>query len=222
MKKNIVIFGGGSHCKCLIDIIEITNQFTIVGIVDSLNPIGSEIDGYKVIGRQNNLVKLTSEFAIDGGIIAIGDNYSRSLVEKEILNQIAGFTFFNIIHPSAIISKKVKIGYGNVIMPGVIINVGVEIKNHCIINTGSQLEHFSKMENYSSISAGVTTGGYILFKEYSAIALGVTIFDRVVIGFNSVVGSGSLVTKDIGDNVLAYGSPAKEVKKRMLNERFLK
>ena len=222
MKKNIVIFGGGSHCLCLIDIIEAAGNYHIIGIIDSVAEIGFEISGYKVIGRQHELVRLTEEYKIDGGIIALGDNYSRMVVEKEIVAQAADFVFFNVIHPSAIISKSVKMGSGNVIMAGVIISVGAQMENHCIINTGSQLEHYSKMGNYSSLSAGVITGGYVELKKLSAIALGVTVFDRVTIGENTVVGSGSLVTKDLPDNVLAYGTPAKIVKERELNERFLK
>ena len=73
-----------------------------------------------------------------------------------------------------------------------------------------------------SLSSGVTTGGYVKLGKYSAITLGVTIIDRITIGENVVVGSGSLVMNDIGDNVLAYGLPAKEIRKREPGERFLK
>ena len=67
MKKNIVIFGGGSHCLCVLDIIESTENFNVIGIIDSLASIGSEISGYKVIGRQNQLLKLSFEVEIEEG-----------------------------------------------------------------------------------------------------------------------------------------------------------
>jgi len=220
--KKIVLFGGGSHCRCVIDIIEANNEFLIVGIIDSIAKIGSEISNHKVIGRQDNLLILIEEYKIDGGVVSLGDNYARMKIVKEILGQCPDFIFFNVIHPSAIISNTVTFGNGNVIMQGVIINVGATIKNHCIINTGSQFEHFSTMANYSSISAGVITGGYVKLKKYASIALGVTVFDRITIGRNAVVGSGSLVTKDIEENCLAYGVPAKFIRKRQFNERFLK
>lgn len=41
----------------------------------------------------------------------------------------------------------------------------------------------------------------------------VTILPGVTIGNNVVIGAGSLVTKSLPDNVLAYGSPARVVKK---------
>lgn len=42
---------------------------------------------------------------------------------------------------------------------------------------------------------------------------GVIVFPGVTIGENSVIGAGSLVTKDVPDNYLAYGSPCKLIKK---------
>ncbi len=45
------------------------------------------------------------------------------------------------------------------------------------------------------------------------IASNVTIFPGVTIGDNSIIGAGSLVTKDIPENVLAYGTPAKVIRK---------
>ena len=46
--------------------------------------------------------------------------------------------------------------------------------------------------------------------------------DRLEIGENTVIGSGSLVTKSIPSNVLAYGIPAKIIKNRVEGEKFLK
>jgi galactoside O-acetyltransferase len=52
--------------------------------------------------------------------------------------------------------------------------------------------------------------------------LGVTVLDRIEIGENTVVGAGSLVTKSLPDNVLAYGNPCKIIRNRNQGEKFLK
>ena len=41
--KKIVLIGGGGHCKSVIDVIEQEGQFTIVGIVDNAELLGSKI-----------------------------------------------------------------------------------------------------------------------------------------------------------------------------------
>ncbi len=51
------------------------------------------------------------------------------------------------------------------------------------------------------------------------IGAGSTILPGVTIGDNSVIGAGSLVTKDIPANVVAYGSPARVVREINDNDR---
>lgn len=45
------------------------------------------------------------------------------------------------------------------------------------------------------------------------IGAGVLINPGVKIGNKAVIGSGSVVTKDIGDNVVAFGNPCREIRK---------
>ena len=222
MAKNVVVFCAGPHARVLIDSLKAQEEFKLVGIIDSVLEIGSNFYGYKVIGRQNELEKLTQEYQFQSGIVALGDNYLREKVVLEILKQKADFDFINVFSPNACISETATIGVGNVIMPGVIVNSEAIIGNHCIVNTSSSLEHNCIMEDYSSLSPGVTTGGYLKLGRYSALSLGVIVFDRLTIGDNVVVGSGSLVTKDLESNGLYYGSPAKRIRNRKPFERFLR
>lgn len=52
----------------------------------------------------------------------------------------------------------------------------------------------------------------VIIKENVWIGANVTIFPGVIIGENSVIGAGSVVTKDIPNNVLAFGTPCKVIK----------
>jgi sugar O-acyltransferase (sialic acid O-acetyltransferase NeuD family) len=220
--ENIILFGGGLHTNYCIDIIKKEGKYNIVGIVDSLKIIGEELFGYKILGRQEQLNTIISEYNIQGGLITIGDNWSRKIVFESIIKQDPDFKFVNAIHPSAIIGMNVVIGDGVVIMAGCIINPNSNVGNFCFFATGAQLEHDCNIHDFASISAGSITGGKVNIGKYSAIALGVVIIDRINIGENTVVGSGSLITKDLPDNVLAYGSPASIIRGRELGERFLK
>jgi UDP-2-acetamido-3-amino-2,3-dideoxy-glucuronate N-acetyltransferase len=53
----------------------------------------------------------------------------------------------------------------------------------------------------------------ILIKKNASIGAASTILGGVIIGENAMVGAGSLVTKDIPDNELWYGCPAKFIRK---------
>ncbi|HAV42552.1 TPA: N-acetyltransferase, partial [bacterium] len=50
-------------------------------------------------------------------------------------------------------------------------------------------------------------------KRGAKIGINATILPHIVVGENSVIGAGSVVTKDIPPNVVAYGHPAKVVMK---------
>ncbi|MCT4587340.1 MAG: acetyltransferase [Carboxylicivirga sp.] len=220
--ENIVLFGGGLHANVCIDIIEKMGEFNIVGIIDSIESIGSKLYGYPVIGRQNDIISLRKQYNIDAGFIAIGDNYARALVKNDIVLQMPDFQFINAIHPAASIGRNVKLGVGIAVMANAVLNPDAVVEDFCIINTGAQLEHNCYMCEYSHLSAGSITGGKVKIGKYSTITLGVVLVDRLNIGENTVVGSGAVVLKDIPDNVLAYGNPAKVIRSRKPGEKFLK
>ena len=219
--KDVVIIGGGDQAHYTIDIIHKEGKLNIIGIVDAQAKIGSKKHGYPILGRQESIKEIAEIHRINGGIITIGDNWTRYLVATEIKKQIPNFKFFNAIHPSCIIGEHVKFGNGVVAMAGCIFNPKSVIGDHTFFATGAQIEHDCKIANYASVSAGSIMGGYVEMEEFSAITLGVTIMDRIKIGRNSVVGSGSLVINDLPENVLAYGNPAKIIRARKEGEKFL-
>lgn len=222
MMKRIVLLGGGTHVSYCIDIIQKEQKYTIVGITDPYLEVGTEIMGFKIIGKQEDLGELISKYNIEAGIITIGDNWTRKLVFDVVVSKIPSFKFVSSIHPSVIIGSNVVIGKGTVIMAGCIISPNVVIGEFCFFATGAILEHDSLMNDFSSLSAGSVTGGKVVIGKYSAITLGVTVFDRTKIGEHTVIGSGSLVTKDIPEKVIAYGSPAKVIRTRNIGEKYLK
>ncbi|MDA7706975.1 NeuD/PglB/VioB family sugar acetyltransferase [Flavobacteriaceae bacterium] len=220
--KNIVLIGGGNQAHYTIDIIEKEGKYNIIGIIDSLHKIGTVRFGYKIIGKQENIKKLIIKYSIDGGIISVGDNWSRYKISQQIFFLQPKFKWFNAIHPSVIIGNNVVFGTGVVAMAGCIFNPETKIGNFTFFATGAQIDHDCTIDDFASVSAGSITGGHVFLGKFSAITLGVTVTDRLKIGENTVVGAGSLVLKDLPDNVLVYGVPCKIIKERINHEKFLK
>jgi sugar O-acyltransferase (sialic acid O-acetyltransferase NeuD family) len=220
--KNIVLIGGGNQAHYTIDIIIKEGKYNIVGIIDSIHDVGTYRFGYKILGRQENIVEIFQQYNLIGGIITIGDNWVRYNISNQILELIPNFHFINAIHPSVIIGDNVNLGHGITAMAGVIFNPKSVIGNFTFFATGAQIEHDCVINDFASVSAGTILGGYVKLGKFSALTLGVIVLDRLEIGENTVVGAGSLVLKSLPDNVLVYGNPAKVIRERNKGEKFLK
>ncbi len=212
-KKKIVLIGGGGHCKVVISILKKLDNFEIAGISDNYQT-GSLISGIKILGTDDDLKNIYKS-GIHYTLITVGsirDNAKR----YELFNMVRkiGFIFPIIISNEAIVDESVKIDEGTIIMPGSIINIDSSIGKNCIINTGSIIEHNCKIGNHCHIAPGVNISGTVNIGELSFIGTGATIIQKIKIGKNVTIGAGSVVIKDIPDNVIAVGNPAKIIKSK--------
>lgn len=143
-------------------------------------------------------------------IAAIGSPLKRSLIER--LKKQGG-KFVTVSHPTVGIAKDVKIGHGSIIMRGVIMTRDIKIGRHNIINIKTCISHDCRIGDYVSIAPGVTIGGNVTIGHGTWIGIGATVIQGVKIGTNSFIGAGAVVVKDIPSNTLAYGVPAKPIRK---------
>jgi len=60
----------------------------------------------------------------------------------------------------------------------------------------------------------VHISGAVNISELSFLGIGATIIQRIKICKNVTIGAGSVVTKDIPDNVITVGNPAKIIKSK--------
>ncbi|PXX28377.1 acetyltransferase [Arenibacter sp. ARW7G5Y1] len=219
--ENILIIGASGHAKVIVDIIEKQKQYNIYGFLDTFKKKGDKLFEYTILGSENDLNEIVEKNNISGCFIAIGDNCTRKIMSRKISTLNPNLKFINAIHPSSIIGKEVTLGHGIAIMPGVVVNSDSKIGDFCILNTNSSLGHDGVMNDYSSISSGVRTGGNLKLNECSAISIGATIIENIVIGRDTIIGAGSLVTKNIPSEVVAYGIPAKIIKSRRADDKYL-
>ncbi len=219
--KKIVIIGASGHAKVIIDIIEKRNEYQIIGLIDSYKEANQKVMGYPILGKEDLIPELMVNQGVIGGVIAIGDNWSRCKLKDIIKASAPMFKFLPAIHPNSILYKGIKINQGVVIMAGAIVNSDSLIEAFCILNTKSSLGHDSVMKKFSSLAPNATTGGHVSIGEFSAVSIGATVIQSIKIGKHSVIGAGALVLDDIGNNLIAFGSPAKAIKERQNGESYL-
>ncbi|HET8735382.1 MAG TPA: NeuD/PglB/VioB family sugar acetyltransferase [Pricia sp.] len=219
--QNIVVVGASGHGGMILDIVEKEGRYRIIGFVDSFKDKGSRHYGYEVLGSEKDLPQLIEKFNLYGAILAIGNNWTRKIMAEKVGDIAPDLNIVTAVHPKAIIGKGVGIGKGSVVMPGAIVNPNSDIGDFCILNTNSSLGHDGTMEDFSSIASGVCTGGNLLLGRFSAISLGTNVIENITIGPHSIVGAGSLVNKDVRGFTVVYGSPARFVRRRKMEDPYL-
>jgi len=113
-------------------------------------------------------------------------------------------------------------------MFGVIIGSNVSIGSNTCIDRGSSkdtwiasgckidnlvhIAHNVEIHHDTLVVAGSVICGSVTIGHHSYIGANVTIREHLKIGNNSYIGMGSVVTKNVGDNEMWYGNPAKFIK----------
>ena len=219
--RRVLVFGASGHAKVVLDILRLVGGFVIAGLLDDFKPVGFECLGEFVIGALRNLAFLTAECGDLEVIVAVGDNWKRSLIVEEIQRLSPSSTFLSAIHPSAQIASGVTIGAGTVIMAGAVVNAGARIGPFCILNTRSSLDHDSTMGEFASLAPAATIGGGSAIGAFTNIGIGATVLHEVSIGKHTIIGAGAVVLKSIPDEVVAYGTPARIIRSRQPGDRYL-
>lgn len=190
--KELILIGGGGHCKSCIDVIEQENKFNIIGILDVAEKVGQKVLDYEIIGTDEDIEKYAKQgfyFLITVGQIKTAD--IRKNIFEKLLNLNANIA--TIVSKDAYVSKYSEIGMGTIIMNGAFLNAGVNVGNNCIINTNALLEHDVKIGNNCHISTSSVINGDCIIGDNSFIGSNATIIQGVSILADSFIKAGSLV-----------------------------
>jgi len=216
----ILVIGASGHAKVVVEAIELVKKYEIFGFIDTYKNQGDKVLGYEILGKESELIALAAK-GIKKGVIAIGDNWIRSILYHKIIELVPDFEFISVVHPSAVISSYSRIGKGTVILASGTVNTDSEVGDFCIINTNANLGHDSTLKDFSSLAPGVTTGGNVFVGQFTAISLGVVVLQNISIGEHNVIGAGAVVTNDIEDFTVSYGVPSKTIRMREKGEKYL-
>jgi UDP-perosamine 4-acetyltransferase len=210
-ERGILILGAGEQARVVLDILREKGEevFGLIDICNNPSLWGEEIKGYKILNGMSILPGILKR-GIKRAIVAFGDNKKRIEVGKSAKD--LGFRLINAISPFAFVSKEVRLGEGIVIGPKVVINTDVEIGDNAIINSGAIIEHDCIIEEGVHIAPGVSLAGGVRVRRCAFVGIGATVIDDLTIGENSIIGAGSVIIKNIPDNVTVVGVPGRIIK----------
>lgn len=209
--KNLLIIGAGGFGREVYswacDMPEYNKEWKIGGFIDD------DLDALKGYDYSVGVISSLQEYLIqtnDLFVCAIGRPQTKQICIDIIKGKGANH-FANIIHPTAVVAKNVKLGEGVILCPMTVTNADailgdfVTINNHSNVGHNSVIGDWTQVSGYCDITGGVTVGKSVFFGSSAAVLPGVKIGDNVIIG------AGSIVVKNIEANSTVFGNPAKKI-----------
>lgn len=210
----LVGLAAGGHSKVLLEILRDSGDWDVVGLLDQAPDLWeSYIDGVQVLGDDSILAQLY-ESGVNSVFIGLGSSSDtgprRRLYEKAVS---VGVEVVSAIHPRSVISPSANLGKGVNLMALAVVNPHAYVGDNVIINTGAIVEHDCVIGDHCHVASGSVVASGVTLGAGAHIGAGSAIRQGIHIGTNAVVGAGSVVVKDVPDNTMVVGVPARFYRK---------
>lgn len=206
----------------------IKNKFCIVGIDNDFEEFIIENKGnylglisnykknYKITKRAGkekitDWLKLKKKYNPNIFIVIDQGKERKSLTDKiykkNVKNLIMNKTYIDKFVMKDLSTKK-----GIIIQKLCFISSRVNINNGVKINVGSQIHHDVLIGEYVTIAPRALILGSVKIGKFTYIGANAIIKQGVSIGKNAVIGAGAVVIRNVKDNDVVAGNPAKSIK----------
>ncbi len=208
----MLIIGAKGFAKEVLEVFNQLQQTDNIAFYDDVNDDVGDLlfDKFQILKNEEQ-VKAYFKATNNDFTIGIGNPFLRyKLCEK--FEKLGG-NLSSSISPLAMMSNfEVVISEGCNILMNTVFSNDIFIGKGTLIYYNAVITHDCHIGNFVEISPSVVVLGRCKIGDFTQIGANSTILPDIKIGKNVTIGAGSLVTKDMPDNAVAYGSPAKIIK----------
>jgi len=209
MEKELILVGGGGHCRSVIEAAESAGR-RIRGILDLPNLAGTEVSGYPVIGSDDDISKYVEDCEFIVTLGSIENSAPRQKLHCRIKE--AGGHLATIVASTAFLSPRASVGAGTVLLHQSVVNAAAKVGESVIINTGAIVEHDAAVGDLTHISTGAKVNGGCRVGSRCFIGSGAVMVQGVSAGDDVFIGAGSLLARNAEEPGTYVGYPARKVK----------
>lgn len=215
MPKKLLIIGGNGHGSVVASCIQDNNRYynNQDWIVDGfLNDYETNIDEYPVVGKLTDVKKYIDQgYYFSYAIHLIGRNPLTESVFNRL--KIPEDRLATIIHHSAFISENVKLEPGCFVMSNAYIGPRSHLGIGTLVKANVCIGHDVVCGPLCHFAMGSIVGSFSEMGTCCDVATGSVVLEKKHIGDFSMLGAHSLLTHDMLDHSIYFGSPAKFIRK---------
>jgi sugar O-acyltransferase (sialic acid O-acetyltransferase NeuD family) len=208
--RDVIIWGAAGHAKVLAECLAYGSD-RIVALFDNDAGVSSFLAGVPCYTSMAGLEQWRATRPVEQVhfLIAIGGDKGRDRIALHGILEQAGLTALSVVHPTAFVAGNATVGAGCHILAGARVCVECAIGMQSIINTQASVDHECVLGAGVHVAPGAILAGCVRVGDFTMIGAGAVVLPRLTIGANTVIGAGAVVTRDVPDNVVAYGNPAR-------------
>jgi sugar O-acyltransferase (sialic acid O-acetyltransferase NeuD family) len=166
------------------------------------------VNGAEVLAFESFKARFPADSA--KAVIAVGEPKVRRTLREKVKN--CGYGLQTLVHPTAFTGMDARLGEGVIVQFGCFVSCNTLIGENVLFQPNSSVGHDSTVGIDSVVSSYVGISGNCVIGERVYIGVSVAVKEHTAIGADSIVGMGSAVLRDIPENVIAIGSPARVMK----------
>ena len=206
-KNSLYIIGAGDFGREMESWLEVLpgfdEKFAIKGYLDdNANALKGFPSDYEIVGTPLGFDFKKDDYAL----LAITNPATKKKFAEGLKGKVIFFTY---IAPTVTLGKYTNIHDGAIICHDCFISTNTEIGSFVIINVGSRIGHDCIIEPFCSLMADVDLGGHVKIGECVFAGTKSTIIPRKSVNGNIIIGSGSVVIKNLTKKGTYFGNPAK-------------
>lgn len=206
MNRRLAIIGASALGRQIAHQVSLASmRINVVGFFDDFATVGGD-----VLGPVDAALKMHAEKVFD--CLAIGVGYKAMAFRAFCAERFSGrIPLAKIVLPGAFTDPTAQIEEGAVILTGTMIDQNVKIGPNCFFSLGCSVSHESVVGANTYCAPHVTICGRSQIGRNCFLGAACIIRDGVVVDNNVTIGAGAVVVKDILEQGVYVGNPARKL-----------
>ena len=202
--NDILLVGGGGHCKAVIDVLETTQAWRVAGIVERRDARMAAVMGYEVAGFDEDLAALRERCTF--ALVACGQIESpQPRLRLFHALKAAGFVLPAVISPKAHVARSATLAEGTIGMHSACVGPDARIGANTIVNTRALIEHDARVGSHCHVATAAVVNGGATVGDRTFIGSGAVCREGLAIGADCLVAIGERVIQPMPDGTRLVG-----------------